>query len=247
MTTVVLTRPEAHSQRLARALSLQGFESLVMPLMTVQPIAVSERSPVPDLTDGAVCIFISANAVQHGLPHIASAIAQRDSTVLIAVGQQTQSALQAAGFAAMTPDQADTEGLLALPALSAGSLEQALIVKGEGGRALLASELRRRGVAVNEWSCYRRCWPSIDLSPLLDAGRQWIFQASSGEILSRLVALISEASRLDLLQHPVIVPSKRIARLATELGWHTVLCSDNASDEAVIATLHQQLTYETTP
>ena len=87
MTTVVLTRPEAHSQRLARALSLQGFESLVMPLMTVQTIAVSERSPVPDLTDGAVCIFISANAVQHGLPHIASAIAQRDSTVLIAVGQ----------------------------------------------------------------------------------------------------------------------------------------------------------------
>jgi uroporphyrinogen-III synthase len=247
MTTVVLTRPEAHSQRLALALSRHGYASLVMPLMTVQPIADSERSPVPDLTEGAVCIFISANAVQHGLPHIASALAQRASAVLIAVGQQTQSALQAAGFPAITPDQADTEGLLALPALSAGALEQALIVKGEGGRALLASELRRRGVAVNEWSCYRRCWPSIDLSPLSDAGRQWIFQASSGEILSRLVALISEASRLDLLQHPVIVPSKRIARLATELGWHTVLCSDNASDEAVIATLHQQLTYETTP
>ena len=70
MTTVVLTRPEAHSQRLALALSRQGFESLVMPLMTVQPIAVSERSPVPDLTEGAVCIFISANAVQYGLPHM---------------------------------------------------------------------------------------------------------------------------------------------------------------------------------
>ena len=136
---------------------------------------------------------------------------------------------------------------MALPALSAGALEQALIVKGEGGRALLASELRRRGVAVNEWSCYRRCWPSVDLSPLLAAGRHWVFQASSGEILSRLVLLINEASRLDLLQHPVIVPSKRIAVLATELGWHTVLCSDNASDEAVIASLHQQLTHETSP
>ena len=247
MTTVVLTRPEAHSQRLARALSRQGYESLVMPLMTVQPIADSERSSVPGLTEGAVCIFISANAVQHGLPHIASALAQQESTVLIAVGQQTQSALQAAGFAAIAPEQADTEGLLALPALSAGALEQALIVKGEGGRALLASELRRRGVAVSEWSCYRRCWPSVDLNSLSDAGRQWIFQASSGEILSRLGALISEASRLDLLQHPVIVPSQRIAALATELGWHTVLCSDNASDEAVIATLHQQLTRETTP
>ena len=246
MTTVVLTRPEAHSQRLARALSRQGFESLVMPLMTVQPIADSERSPVPDLTEGAVCIFISANAVQYGLPYIASALSQRESSVLIAVGQQTQLALQAAGFAAIAPDQADTEGLLALPALSAGALEQALIVKGEGGRALLASELRRRGVAVNEWSCYRRCWPSVDLSPL-SAGGHWVFQASSGEILSRLVVLISEASRLDLLQHPVIVPSKRIAVLATELGWHTVLCSDNASDEAVIASLHQQLTHETSP
>lgn len=247
MTTVVLTRPEAHSQRLALALSRQGFESLVLPLMTVQPIPVSERSPVPDLTAGVVCIFISANAVQYGLPHIASALAQRETAVLIAVGQQTQSALQAAGFAAITPEQADTEGLLALPALSTGALEQALIVKGEGGRALLASELRRRGVAVTEWSCYRRCWPPVDLSPLSDAGRKWIFQASSGEILSRLVALISEASRLDLLQHPVIVPSKRIAALATELGWQSALCSDNASDDAVIATLHQQLTHETTP
>ena len=247
MTTVVLTRPEAHSQRLALALSRQGFESLVLPLMTVQPIPVSERSPVPDLTAGVVCIFISANAVQYGLPHIASALVQRETAMLIAVGQQTQSALQAAGFAAITPEQADTEGLLALPALSSGALEQALIVKGEGGRALLASELRRRGVAVTEWSCYRRCWPPVDLSPLSDAGRKWIFQASSGEILSRLVALISEASRLDLLQHPVIVPSKRIAALATELGWQSALCSDNASDDAVIATLHQQLTHETTP
>jgi uroporphyrinogen-III synthase len=215
--------------------------------MTVQPIADSERSPVPDLTEGAVCIFISANAVQYGLPHIASDLSQRESSVLIAVGQQTQLALQAAGFEAIAPDQADTEGLLALPALSAGALEQALIVKGEGGRALLASELRRRGVAVTEWSCYRRCWPSVDLSPLSAAGRPWVFQASSGEVLSRLVVLINEASRLDLLQHPVIVPSKRIAVLATELGWHTVLCSDNASDEAVIASLHQQLTHETSP
>jgi uroporphyrinogen-III synthase len=215
--------------------------------MAVQPIADSERSPVPDLTEGAVCIFISANAVQYGLPHIASDLSQRESSVLIAVGQQTQLALQAAGFEAIAPDQADTEGLLALPALSAGALEQALIVKGEGGRALLASELRRRGVAVNEWSCYRRCWPSVDLSPLSAAGRPWVFQASSGEVLSRLVVLINEASRLDLLQHPVIVPSKRIAVLATELGWHTVLCSDNASDEAVIASLHQQLTHETSP
>jgi len=215
--------------------------------MTVQPIADSERSPVPDLTEGAVCIFISANAVQYGLPYIASALSQRESAVLIAVGQQTQLALQAAGFEAIAPDQADTEGLLALPALSAGALEQAVIVKGEGGRALLASELRGRGVAVNEWSCYRRCWPSVDLSPLSAPGRHWVFQASSGEILSRLVVLISEASRLDLLQHPVIVPSKRIAVLATELGWHTVLCSDNASDEAVIASLHQQLTHETSP
>ena len=181
MTTVVLTRPEAHSQRLALALSRQGFESLVMPLMTVQPIPVSERSPVPDLSEGVVCIFISANAVHYGLPHIASALVQRETAVLIAVGQQTQSALQAAGFAAITPEQADTEGLLALPALSSGALEQALIVKGEGGRALLASELRRRGVAVTEWSCYRRCWPSVDLSPLSDVGRKWIFQASSGD------------------------------------------------------------------
>ena len=165
MTTVVLTRPEAHSQRLALALSEQGFESLVMPLMTVQPIADSELAPIPDLIEGTVCIFISANAVHFGLPHIASALAERENTVLIAVGQRTQGALQEAGYAAMTTHQADTEGLLALPALAAGALEQAVVVKGEGGRELLASELRARGVVVREWCGYRRCWPAVDLSP----------------------------------------------------------------------------------
>ena len=88
MTTVVLTRPEAHSQRLALALSEQGFESLVMPLMTVQPIADSELAPIPDLIEGAVCIFISANAVHFGLPHIASALAERAQEGVSEIKQQ---------------------------------------------------------------------------------------------------------------------------------------------------------------
>ena len=41
MTTVVLTRPEADSERLSRTLRDQGVDSLVIPIMSIAGIAVS--------------------------------------------------------------------------------------------------------------------------------------------------------------------------------------------------------------
>ena len=239
MTTVVLTRPQADSERLSEALQNEGFQTRVMPIITIEAIPTAEQAPAPSLSDDALCIFISANAVRFGLPQLGSALARDSDLTVIAVGNKTRTTLVAEGIQAQVPVRADSEGLLAMPALSAPDSRDVVIVKGEGGRELLASELTGRGARVTEWACYRRCWPEVDVSGLIEISAGLIFQASSGEMVSRLSELLAGGGQADLFQSSIIVPSDRVARLATEIGWGQVIRAEDASDDAFIRALKQ--------
>ena len=239
MTTVVLTRPQADSERLSEALQNEGFQTRVMPIITIEAIPTAEQAPAPTVSDDALCIFISANAVRFGLPQLGSALARDSDLTVIAVGNKTRDTLAAEGIQAQVPVRADSEGLLAMPALSAPDSRDVVIVKGEGGRELLASELTGRGARVTEWECYRRCWPEVDVSGLIEISAGLIFQASSGEMVSRLSELLAGGGQADLFQSSIIVPSDRVARLATEIGWGQVIRAEDASDDAFIRALKQ--------
>jgi len=239
MTTVVLTRPQADSQRLSEALQREGFQTRVIPIMTIEAIPTAEQAPVPSVSDDALCIFISANAVRFGLPQLGPALARCSNPTVIAVGNKTRDTLATEGIQAQVPARADSEGLLAMPALSAPDARDVVIVKGEGGRELLALELTRRGVRVTEWACYRRCWPDVDVSGLTDISAGLIFQASSGEMVSRLAELLAGEGQADLFQSSIIVPSDRVVRLATDIGWGQVIRAEDASDDAFIRALKQ--------
>ena len=239
MTTVVLTRPQADSERLSEALQNEGFQTRVMPIITIEAIPTAEQAPAPSVSDDALCIFISANAVRFGLPQLGSALARDSDLTVIAVGNKTRDTLVAEGIQAQVPVRADSEGLLAMPALSAPDSRDVVIVKGEGGRELLASELTGRGARVTEWECYRRCWPEVDVSGLIEISAGLIFQASSGEMVSRLSELLAGGGQADLFQSSIIVPSDRVARLATEIGWGQVIRAEDASDDAFIRALKQ--------
>ena len=239
MTAVVLTRPQADSERLSQTLQSEGFQTRVMPIMTIEAIPDAERALSPTLSDDALCIFVSANAVRFGLPQLGPDLARCPDLTVIAVGNKTRDTLVAEGIQAQVPFRADSEGLLAMPALSAPDARDVVIVKGEGGRELLASELIRRGARVTEWVCYRRCWPDVDVSELSKVGDGLIFQASSGEALLRLAELVAGEGQLDLFQSPIIVPSDRVARLAIDMGWEQVIRSEDASDDAFIRALKQ--------
>ena len=239
MTTVVLTRPQADSERLSETLQNEGFQTRVMPIITIEAIPTAEQAPAPSLSDDALCIFISANAVRFGLPQLGSALARDSDLTVIAVGNKTRDTLAAEGIQAQVPVRADSEGLLAMPALSAPDSRDVVIVKGEGGRELLASELTGRGARVTEWACYRRCWPEVDVSGLMEISAGLIFQVSSGEMVSRLSELLAGGGQADLFQSSIIVPSDRVARLATEIGWGQVIRAEDASDDAFIRALKQ--------
>jgi len=243
MTTVVLTRPTPDSQRLAEVLRGEGFDSLCLPLMTIVPLTSAERPDLPGPSD--VWIFVSANAVRCGLPVLAPLLEAGNGPTVIAVGAKTRDVLSQCGVESRVPDRQDSEGLLMMSEFNSDSVDHVVIVKGEGGRDLLANELSARGVSVTEFPCYRRCWPEVDLSILKGSTDQWVFQTSSGEIVTRLTALLAEKAPLaekerhDLFHCPVVVPSERVAEIASNLGWRTVLCAEDASDQAVISALHQ--------
>ena len=68
-----------------------------------------------------------------------------------------------------------------------------------------------------------------------------VFQASSGEALSRLSELLAGVSKKDLFQSTVVVPSERVATLARESGWRCVLRADDASDQGFLKALQSLL------
>lgn len=237
MTTVVLTRPAPDSQRLAGLLGGEGFKALCLPLMTIVPLTSAELPRLPEPSD--IWIFISANAVKYGLPVLAPVLHDHELPTFIAVGVKTREILSQHDIASTAPERQDSEGLLAMPELNGDCVGRVTIVKGEGGRNTLVNELRLRGVSVTEFPCYRRCWPEVDLSVLSDKNGEWVFQASSGETLSRLTTLLSGENARDLLRFPVVVPSERVAQIASGLGWRTVIRADDASDQSLIRALHQ--------
>lgn len=242
MITAVLTRPSADSQRLAQILENQNISQITLPIMAVVPIPEAQRLPVPSLSDESVCIFVSANAVRFGLPELQQELDRVADTRVIAVGRKTRDTLAMAGIDAEIPERADSEGLLLMPALAAAEPAHVVIVKGEGGRDLLMKALTARGADVTEWSCYRRVWPDVSMSPL-DAFEPdaLVFQASSGEVLFRLSDLLTGASKADLFQSTVIVPSERVATLARESGWRRVLLAHDASDQGFLEALQSLL------
>lgn len=236
--TAVLTRPSGTAESLGRSLEVLDWRVLYEPMLVIEPI--KDIPAVPPITRDAIVIFISANAVRAGLPHLLKDLRRTGATVM-AVGEATAKALAQDEITAVVPSRADSEGLLSLGELTDSKDRQIVIVKGEGGRALLADTLRQRGAVVTEFICYHRLPADIDAADFcwrLCREESLVFQASSGETLERLSALLGEGGQPNLLDSPVIVPSDRVAEVATALGWSRVLVAENASDQAFLKVLN---------
>ena len=235
--TAVLTRPEGTANSLGGSLEALGWHVVYQPMLVIEPI--TEPATTPTIDAGSVVIFISANAVRAGIPHLVRQLKENAPTV-IAVGEATAAALALEDITALLPATPDSEGLLALTELESCRERPVLIVKGEGGRALLAESLKERGAIVSEFICYRRleapvnaaefCWQLCDLDEV-------VFQGSSGETVERLTEVLGAGGQPNLLDSPLIVPSARVASMATDAGWTRVIDAENASDRGFLAAL----------
>lgn len=150
-----------------------------------------------------------------------------------------RAALGSAGFeVALVPDGGfDSESLLATPELTNVERSRVLIVRGDGGRELLGTELRRRGADVHYAEVYaRRCaepMPGVVRAVEAEwlAGRIQVVTATSTELLRCLVELLSPAGRALLRGSVLLTGGERIADAARQMGHEGEIVVASAADD----------------
>ncbi len=218
--TVLLTQRSRQRAALTAALGAAGFTVFERPLIEVER---STLAPAATQSMPTRLIFVSPAAAEHGVPQLPPTWRELPR---LAVGAATAEALTEVGWP-QTPSPAseNSEGLLALPVLATVAGEQIAIVRGDGGRELLADTLRQRGADVRYLEVYRKCPLKPDQVEELRAftANPLTVVLSSVEALSRLCAIIP-ADRLRALT--LVVTSTRIAEQAAGLLQAQALPTD---------------------
>jgi uroporphyrinogen-III synthase len=228
--TVLVTRPAAQASALAQAIQAAGGDAFVFPALAVEAVPVAALSaPLARLAEADIAIFISPSAARFGMAAIHSGGGLPSSVLVFAVGPGTARALQAQGVSGVvTPDGQDSEALLALPQLTDVAGKRVMIVRGVGGRALLADTLAARGAQVQFMECYRRVRPQADAAPLLARWREGRIDAvtvTSAETLENLAALLGEPGISLLSNTPLFAPHEKIAQAARRFGIAHVIAT----------------------
>ncbi len=217
---VLVTRPEHQADELASAIEDAGGEAIRFPVIDIEPhesVDVNrwfEALPASDIT-----IFISTNAVIYGLPY-----ANGDDAAIAAIGPSTKSAIESAGRRVdIFPAQGiDSEHLLATPDLQDVAGKNIRIIRGDGGRELLADTLRERGATVEYLPVYRRLTRTYSPNLLSGLEHRWrdgqvnCVIAMSVDSLDKLLEILPVGCRELLANTPLITPSARVLQTASD-------------------------------
>jgi uroporphyrinogen-III synthase len=239
---ILVTRPVGQTAGLVSLIAEHGGEAVCFPLFDIAPPenwqAVDEL--IARLDAFSLLIFISPNAVTFGLGRLLARRSWPEGLTAGAVGPGTAKMLTEAGIGKVIVPHThfDSEALLSLDPLQMEQVagRKVLILRGDGGREILAETLRARGAAVDCVTCYRRTPPtdgafvvSLLCNNALDA-----VTLSSSEGLRNLLQLLDTNSLEKLLALPVFVPHQRIADEAARLGLRRVALTE-AADSGLVA------------
>lgn len=237
---IAVTRPPEQATRLNAAITQAGGSVISFPLLDIAslPDLSAFHAAITPLDQFDWAIFISSNAVQHGMPLLKQSLLPA-SLKFAAIGPTTASALQDFGVTEVLKpsDRFDSESLLALPELQQMQGQRVLIVRGVGGREVLADTLKQRGAEVVFGECYRRVNPQKNADVLAQAYANHQLQAmiiTSSEALRFLLELASESAWLKAV--PLFVNHDRIAEQAGSHGL-TVISAGQAGDAAMLQLL----------
>jgi uroporphyrinogen-III synthase len=235
--TLINTRPVGGARGLSRAARALGARVLPLPGSSLRGAdAPAAAARALDAAAGAdVVVYTSPAAVRFALGLRPRWRARRAR--LFGVGPATVRALGRRGLAAQAPGQRfDSEGVLA--ALAALELRRAAVVCAPGGRELIASALRARGVAVDEIHVYRRQPARLDarhLGPLRAARGRLVLLLSSAESLANLRAGLPADAWSRLAGSAVVASSPRLAEAARAAGLREPIVAASAMTRDLLA------------
>jgi len=176
---------------------------------------------------------------------IRSSIALPSTAVWFAIGQATAHALAEQGIVATVPTQTDSEGLLHEMLEKTEHGQQLVILKGEGGRTLLAEKLQARGLFVTELPLYRRICKSVDegmVDTFLKQERR-VLSVASAETLTCVLKGLTHHQAQQVIELPLVVISERVLQFAKEKGWRGEVVVAGASSSAGLIDAAKQLDF----
>ena len=227
---IVVTRPRELALAFARELERRGAHPIVFPAIEIE--ALPPPAELGRLADFDIVVFVSPSAVRVALPALAP---WPRGLAAAAIGAGTRRELERAGIAPLIapPAGADSEALLEVPEMQRITGKRVLIVRGEGGRALLGDSLAARGARVAYAACYRRVRPALDAGPLLEAWRRGKVDAvtvSSAQALDNFIAMTGAELAAGT---PLFVPHERVALHARSRGAREVMVAGAGDDEMI--------------
>lgn len=231
---VLITRPNGQHQALASALQQQGYAVTHSPALAIEQtfLSAAERGFLLNLDSYHAVIFISRNAADYALSILHDFWPQWPVGVhWLAVGEATAHVLQEAGITPDHPDQGfNSEALLAMPSLQDLHNKKVLLLRGEGGRELLAPVIRARADALDEVVLYRRLCDSHFAWPVERVDAVMVTSQQSWECIASNVPA----------DCAVIAGSERIAEIIRADGF-TVVAAASPHDADMLSAIQNVL------
>lgn len=245
--TVLVTRPSPSGELLCEHIQQQGGKAIHLPTIAFAPPHDGQvfLQALATLGEQDWLIFISPQAVYASIPSIRQQWPHFPPHVkLAAVGSGTAKALTEAGYIveACPRIEWNSEGLLELEIFQQVQGKNIMIVRGEGGRDILANTLTARGAHLSHLIAYERVLPSINTDAcekLLAAHQIDAVVCTSCDGVRHYKQLLP-ASWLFIKEIPMVVMSERIKILARDLDFQTIWVTRNASPDAILEILAER-------
>lgn len=238
---VLVTRPEHQADELVKAIKDAGGDAIRFPVIDIEPLdPVDVNRCLGSLAEADITIFISTNAVNYGLP-----CAGTDTTIA-AIGPSTKSAIESAGRqVSIFPARGfDSEHLLTEAGLLDVAGKTIWIIRGDGGRELLAETLRERGATVDHLPVYRRLTRTYSQNLLTGLEHRWrdgqvdCVIAMSVDSLEKLLEILPAGCRELLANTPLVTPSARVLQTASDrIPETTVILAESPKSDDIVRAL----------
>lgn len=236
---ILVTRPRPFNEEACELIRGEGGEAIALPA-----IAIEARPARAQAADYDWVIFVSRNAVMHG--HALLLQASSDCPRLAAVGGATAAELERLGFSDVLRPASGfaSEALLERAELDTVAGQNILIVRGNGGRELLADTLGERGARVDYAEVYRRTRACPAAARLAEIRRQLAAAAidfvmvGSVEIMEALMALLGPPATTLLTRTQLVTASERVVKKAESLGLgRRILLASGPQDALLVDTI----------
>jgi len=247
---IAITRPQGQATKLTALLNESGAVPVAYPLIAIAPLQDYARADAQfaQLDHIDKIIFISSNAVQNAWPRITKQwTSLPEKLVFAAIGPATAQKLQSNGVkqVLIPENRFDSEALLALSEMQNVAEQNIMIVRGIGGREVLAQTLMQRGAKVSFAECYRRVNPQETIHALYDKKTQKpkcdALIITSSEAMRHLLDLANitpqNATQHWLHRVKICVNLPRVAEATNNLGLQTYIAG-KPGDEAMLHCLH---------